>query len=54
MQLPLFQETHEPDSEALSRCLRAEVIALDIETQTRWQGTARHRTEGRFWLELFG
>lgn len=39
MQLPLFQETHEPDSEALSRCLRAEVIALDIETQTRWQGT---------------
>src|SRR3990172_86234 len=38
MQLPLFQETHEPDSEALSRCLKAEVVAVDIETETRWPG----------------
>ncbi len=38
MQLPLFQETHEPDHEALRRCLRADVVALDIETETRCQG----------------
>lgn len=39
MQLPLFQETHEPDRAALDRCARAEVVALDIETETRWQGS---------------
>lgn len=38
MQLPLFQEIHEPDREAMRRCLKADVVALDIETETRWQG----------------
>ena len=38
MQLPLFQETHEPDPDALARCLNAPVVALDIETETRWPG----------------
>lgn len=38
MQLPLFQETHEPDHAALRRCARADVVALDIETETRWPG----------------
>jgi DNA polymerase-1 len=39
MQLPLFEEIHETDAQALERCLRAEVVALDIETETRWPGT---------------
>jgi DNA polymerase I-like protein with 3'-5' exonuclease and polymerase domains len=38
MQLPLFQENHEPDTNALARCLKAEVIAIDVETETRWPG----------------
>jgi DNA polymerase I-like protein with 3'-5' exonuclease and polymerase domains len=38
MQLPLFQEIHEPDAAALSRCLLAPVIAIDVETETRWPG----------------
>jgi DNA polymerase I len=38
MQLPLFQEIHEPDIEALARCLNADVVAVDVETQTRWPG----------------
>ena len=38
MQLPLFQEHHEPDTDALARCRRAEVVAVDIETETRWNG----------------
>ncbi len=38
MQLPLFQETHTPDMNALRRCLRAPVIAVDVETDTRWPG----------------
>ncbi|MFN8562254.1 MAG: hypothetical protein U0703_11685 [Anaerolineae bacterium] len=38
MQLSLFQETFKPDAEALARCLRADVVALDIETDTRWNG----------------
>ncbi len=39
MQLPLFEEeVIEPDHEALAGCLRASVVALDIETETRWQG----------------
>ncbi len=38
MQLSLFQETFEPDMEALARCLRAQVVAVDVETETRWQG----------------
>jgi DNA polymerase I-like protein with 3'-5' exonuclease and polymerase domains len=38
MQLPLFQETHTPDMEALRRCLRAQVVAVDVETDTRWPG----------------
>ena len=39
MQLPLFPETWEPDGAALARCLQAEVVALDLETETRWPGT---------------
>lgn len=39
MQLPLFQEIHEPDTDALRRCLLATVVAVDIETQTRWPGS---------------
>jgi DNA polymerase I-like protein with 3'-5' exonuclease and polymerase domains len=38
MQLPLFQEIHEPDVEALARCLKATVVAIDVETETRWPG----------------
>jgi hypothetical protein len=38
MQLPLFQEIHEPDTAALSRCLLAPVVAIDVETETRWPG----------------
>jgi DNA polymerase I-like protein with 3'-5' exonuclease and polymerase domains len=39
MQLPLFQETVAHDTEALARCLKADVVAVDIETETRWPGT---------------
>ncbi|MBI5668187.1 MAG: hypothetical protein HZC41_09290 [Chloroflexi bacterium] len=39
MQLPLFQETHEPDPHALDRCLQAGVVAVDVETETRWPGS---------------
>lgn len=39
MQLPLFEEIHETDPQALERCLQAEVVALDIETDTRWPGS---------------
>lgn len=38
MQLPLFEEHHEPDREALARCLRASAVAVDVETETRWPG----------------
>lgn len=38
MQLPLFQEIHEPDTTALNRCLKADVVAVDVETETRWPG----------------
>lgn len=38
MQLPLFSEVYEPDAAALARCLHAETVALDIETDTRWPG----------------
>ncbi len=38
MQLPLFEETHEADYAALDRCLRAAVVSIDIETDTRWNG----------------
>jgi DNA polymerase I-like protein with 3'-5' exonuclease and polymerase domains len=38
MQLPLFEEIHRTDPEALVRCLRADVVAVDIETETRWPG----------------
>lgn len=38
MQLPLFEETFEVDHDALARCLRADVVAIDIETDTQWQG----------------
>lgn len=38
MQLSLFHETFEPDLKALARCLDAEIIALDVETETRWTG----------------
>ncbi|MFN8529733.1 MAG: DNA polymerase [Anaerolineae bacterium] len=39
MQLSLFPEIHETDDAALARCLAASVVALDIETETRWPGT---------------
>lgn len=39
MQLSLFPEIHEMDDAALARCLAAPVVALDIETETRWPGT---------------
>jgi DNA polymerase I-like protein with 3'-5' exonuclease and polymerase domains len=39
MQLPLFEERHEPDRAALARCLSADVVAIDVETETRWPGT---------------
>jgi DNA polymerase I-like protein with 3'-5' exonuclease and polymerase domains len=38
VQLPLFQETYEPDTGALRRCLKADVVAVDVETETRWPG----------------
>jgi DNA polymerase I-like protein with 3'-5' exonuclease and polymerase domains len=38
MQLPLFDESHPVDPAALQRCLLAEVVAVDIETETRWPG----------------
>src|SRR5579871_2105195 len=38
MQLSLFQETFEPDAQALVRCLKAEAVAVDVETETRWTG----------------
>jgi DNA polymerase I-like protein with 3'-5' exonuclease and polymerase domains len=38
MQLPLFQETHEPDRQALVRCLSASIVSIDVETETRWPG----------------
>ncbi|MFC1960597.1 DNA polymerase [Chloroflexota bacterium] len=38
MQLPLFVEHFPIDHPALQRCLRSSVVALDIETQTRWPG----------------
>lgn len=38
MQLSMFPETHEPDHAALTRCLAAAVVAVDIETETRWSG----------------
>lgn len=39
MQLSLFPEEHLIDPDALARCLRAEVVALDIETDTHWRGS---------------
>lgn len=36
MQLSLFEERHEYDAGALERCLRADAVAVDIETETRW------------------
>jgi DNA polymerase I-like protein with 3'-5' exonuclease and polymerase domains len=38
MQLPLFVESRPPDLAALKRCLAAPVVAVDIETETRWNG----------------
>ncbi len=38
MQLPLFVEQYPTDYEALAACLRAEVAAIDAETETRWPG----------------
>lgn len=42
MQLPLFQDIYPPDTAALERCLRASVIAVDVETETRWPGRGPH------------
>ncbi|MBI5957221.1 MAG: hypothetical protein HY866_00705 [Chloroflexi bacterium] len=39
MQLPLFEEPVHYDDKALTRCLHADAVALDIETETRWPGT---------------
>jgi len=39
MQLSLFHETHEHDLDALQRCLKAPIVAVDVETETRWPGT---------------
>ncbi|MBN1428101.1 MAG: hypothetical protein JXB07_06925 [Anaerolineae bacterium] len=38
MQLPLFVEHFPVDQEALERCSQAQVVAVDIETETRWPG----------------
>src|SRR6185436_5684503 len=39
MQLSLFEETSHPkDYSALERCLKAEAVSVDIETETRWPG----------------
>lgn len=38
MQLSLFPESHEPDWDALRHCLKADVVAVDVETETRWPG----------------
>jgi DNA polymerase-1 len=38
MQLPLFVEHFPVDPEALERCSQAAVVAVDIETETRWPG----------------
>ncbi len=39
MQLSLFQEEIRPhDTAALESCLKAEAVAVDIETETRWPG----------------
>lgn len=38
MQLRLFDESHDPDWQALERCGLASTIAIDIETETRWPG----------------
>ncbi|MBK8019968.1 MAG: hypothetical protein IPK19_00760 [Chloroflexi bacterium] len=38
MQLPLFQETHPTDWRALARCRASGVVAIDVETETRWPG----------------
>jgi DNA polymerase I-like protein with 3'-5' exonuclease and polymerase domains len=38
MQLSMFQETHALDYAALQRCLKAEAVSVDIETDTRWPG----------------
>lgn len=37
-QLSLFEEVHPIDWEALTRCLSASTVAIDIETETRWPG----------------
>src|SRR5215207_8288058 len=37
-QLPLFEISIPRDEDALLRCSRAEIIALDVETETRWSG----------------
>lgn len=39
MQLSLFPKEHQTDDDALARCLRAEVVSVDIETDTRWRGS---------------
>ncbi len=39
MQLPLFEEPVQYDGEALARCLHADTVAVDIETETRWPGS---------------
>jgi DNA polymerase I-like protein with 3'-5' exonuclease and polymerase domains len=38
MQLPLFEETFQVNANALARCLQAEAVAIDVETETRWPG----------------
>lgn len=46
MQLPLFVEHFPTDHQALQRCLLAPVVAVDIETETRWPGQGPHHDYG--------
>src|SRR5258706_12802954 len=46
MQPPLFIEEVPVDYDALERCLRADVVSVDIETQTRWNGIGPSRDFG--------
>src|SRR5260221_4988217 len=46
MQPPLFIEEVPVDYDALQSCLRADVVSVDIETQTRWNGVGPSRDFG--------
>ncbi len=46
MQLSLFEDTRPLDIDALARCLQAGVVAVDVETNTRYPGTGPHMDYG--------